>query len=417
MPDLLFLTQRIPFPPNKGEKIRALHLLRHLRRSFDVHLGCLVDDPQDLAHRDTVRALCRDAHFAALDRRRAYGRCLAALAAGRPLSVEFFRDAGLARWVDRVLDEVRPAAVVVCSSNMAPYVLDHRFRPAALVADIVDVDSEKWREYAARTMTPMRLIYARERRLVAALERRIAAAADHSTFVSETEAALFRSVVGARPGKVHGVGNGVEHAYFDPALPQAPPYDAGRPNFVFTGVMDYPPNVDAVTWFAEEVLPRIRAALPDAQFHVVGSSPARAVRRLAARDGVHVTGRVPDVRPYLAHATAAVAPLRIARGIQNKVLEAMAMARPVIVTPAALEGIAAEPGREVVLCESAAEMAEAACRLAGGSDGEAIGAAARRRVVANFSWSETLRRFDRLLQPALRGEPAAMPMDAAGRRR
>jgi sugar transferase (PEP-CTERM/EpsH1 system associated) len=400
MPDLLFLTQRIPYPPIKGEKIRPLQILKYLAQSYDVHLGCLIDDPSDFEHIPTVRAFCKDAYFAPLNRKRAKIACLRGLLTGEALSVTFFQDRGLARWITGVLDRVRPEAIFVCSSNMAPYVLDHPHRGRARVVDLADVDSEKWRSYAEAGGLPMRWVHQREWRKTAELERRIAHECDWSTFVSREEAALFTRLLPDCAAKIRAVPSGCDHAYFDPDQPFAAPYDATKPNFVFTGTMDYPPNVGAVVWFAEAILPIIRRTLPDAQFHIVGTNPAPEVRRLTETPGVFVTGRVPDVRPYVAHATAGVAPMRIARGIQNKVLEAMAMARPVIVTPEALEGIDAEPGKEVILARDAESFAAAACRIATGTEeAAAIGAAARRRVVSEYIWSERLHGFDPLLRP------------------
>jgi sugar transferase (PEP-CTERM/EpsH1 system associated) len=396
--DLLLLTQRIPYPPDKGEKIRHFQILKHLAQNHNVHLGCLVDDPNDWQYLETVKSFCADAYFARLDRRRDALSHLGALATGSALSVALYRNRGLARWVKGVLDRVRPDIVFVCSSNMAPYVLNHPHRGRRRVVDLVDVDSEKWRAYATKATGPMKWLYGREARLVFALERRVARESDYSTFVSEAEARMFRTLVPERASSVVGVSNGVDCDYFNPAGDYPVPYDTALPNFVFTGTMDYAPNVDAVTWFAQNILPAIRPTLPLARFHIVGANPAPAVRNLARLDGVHVTGRVPDVRPYLAHATAAVAPMRIARGIQNKVLEAMAMARPAIVTSDALEGIDAAPETELVLANDAAAFAEAACRLAADAEeGRRIGAAARRRVDADFSWESRLRGFDRLL--------------------
>jgi sugar transferase (PEP-CTERM/EpsH1 system associated) len=393
MPNLLFLTQRIPYPPIKGEKIRPLQILRHLRQSYDVHLGCLVDDPRDQEHVPTVRALCADAYFATLDRRRAKVTCLRGLLTGEPLSVTFYRDRGLADWTARVLREVRPEAIFVCSSNMAPYVLDLRDRRCVCLVDLADVDSEKWRAYAETGRPPMKWVHAREWRRTAELEARIARECDWSTFVSAEEAALFTRLHPAAAGRIRAVSSGVDAAYFDPALPSEAPYPTDRLNFVFTGTMDYPPNMDAVAWFAGTILPLIRRTAPSAAFHIVGSSPAPQVQALAA-EGVHVTGRVPDVRPYVAHATACVAPMRIARGIQNKVLEAMAMARPVVVTPDALEGIGARPGEEVLLAETAEAFAAACLDAAGRAE---VGAAARGRVLRDYIWAERLRGFDPLL--------------------
>lgn len=400
MADILFLTQRIPYPPIKGEKIRALQILKHLRRSFDVHLGCLVDDPHDWEHVDAVRALCRDAYFARLDKRSAPLRYLRGLAGGQALSVATFRDEGLARWIDAKLRDVRPEAIFVCSSNMAPYMLDHSREGCVRLVDLVDVDSEKWRKYAEVAKAPMRWVYRREARLIGRLETRIAEETDFSTFVSEPEAALFRSLVPHCASKIHGVTSGVDYGYFDPALGYPAPYDPALPTFVFTGTMDYAPNVDAVMWFVGEILPLIRKRVANAQFHIVGSSPSNAVHALSRVDGVHVSGRVPDVRPYLAHASAAVAPMRIAQGIQNKVLEGMAMAKPVILTQDALEGIEAEPGREVLLAADAATIADLACRVVAGSEFGAVGAAARRRIVEHYDWTSRLNDFDRLLGEA-----------------
>ncbi len=401
--DLLFLTQRIPYPPTKGEKLRALQILRHLARTHRVHLGCLIDDPEDWQHVPAVQALCASTCFAALDRRRDARSHLQALASGRALSVALYDRAELRRYATRVLDETRPAVVFISSSNMAPYVLDHVLPGAhrgRRVVDLVDVDSEKWRAYADTARFPLSWLYRRETRLVRALERRIGGEADACTFVSTPEAALFRALVPDATATIAAVPNGVDFAYFDPDAAFPPPYDPARPNFVFTGTMDYAPNIDAVRWFVADILPRVRARLPDAQFHIVGANPAAAVRALAS-PCVHVTGRVPDVRPYLAHATAAVAPMRIARGIQNKVMEAMAMARATIVTADALEGIEATPGTELVLADTAEAIAEAALRLAADPAGAArIGAAARRRVVADFSWDGRLAGFDRLIATA-----------------
>ena len=397
-PNLLLLTQRIPYPPNKGEKIRHFQILKHLAKSHNVHLGCLVDDPDDWQHVETVKSLCADAYVARLDRRFDALSHLKALATGDALSVALYRHSGLAAWVSRILGTVRPDIVFVCSSNMAPYVIDHPHRGRRRIVDLVDVDSEKWRAYAGQKRGPMRWLYRREARMVAALERQVAHQADYSTFVSDAEADLFRHLVPDRASSVVGISNGVDCAYFDPDGGFAAPYNVGVPNFVFTGTMDYVPNVDAVTWFAHEILPAIRRNLPDAQFHIVGANPAPMVQNLTRIKSVYVTGRVPDVRPYLAHATAGVAPMRIARGIQNKVLEAMAMARPVIVTSDALEGIDATAESELLLANDAAAFAAVAYRLAADvTEGRKIGEAARRRVVADFSWEGRLQGFDRLL--------------------
>ena len=396
MPNLLFLTQRIPYPPTKGEKIRSLQILHYLRQHYDVHLGCLVDDPLDHDHEPTIAALCASSYFARLDRGRAKFACLRGLLTGEALSVTFYRDAGLARWVKYVLDEMRPDVIFVCSSNMAPYILDLRGRERVCVVDLADVDSEKWHAYAKSGRSLMRFVHTREWHKTAALEARIARDCDWSTFVSQEEAALFATLQPEYANKIKAVGNGVDHVYFDPAGPFEPPFALDRPNFVFTGTMDYPPNIDAVSWFAKAILPLICQRSEHAQFHIVGSSPSSEVLALADIPGVFVTGRVDDVRPFLAHASAGVAPMRIARGIQNKVLESMAMARPTVVTLDALTGISATPGSEVLLADTEQTFAEA-CLFALQGGAAAVGVAARQRILRDFIWAERLRGFDALL--------------------
>jgi sugar transferase (PEP-CTERM/EpsH1 system associated) len=402
MPDLLFLTQRLPYPPIKGEKIRPLQILKYLTQWYDVYLGCLIDDPADAQHIGTIRAMCRDVHVATLNRRVAKLTCLRGLLTGESLSVTFFRNRGLTSWVNNVIANVRPDVIFVNSGNMAPYVLDLPKRQTR-ICDLADVDSEKWRAYAETTTGLMRLVYHREWGKVAALERRIAHEFDVSSFVSDAEATLFTRLVPECAAHIRGVSSGVDYRYFDPALAPAPIFDTTLPTYVFTGTMDYPPNVDAVVWFATEILPVIRRTVPAAQFYIVGNAPSAEVQRLAAIKGVFVTGRVADVRPYVAHATAGVAPMRIARGIQNKVLEAMSMARPVVLTTGALEGIEAEPGVDVLLADTIEDFAASCCRLALNNDGTAIGAPARSRIVRDYDWSARLRRFDDLLRPAPAG--------------
>jgi sugar transferase (PEP-CTERM/EpsH1 system associated) len=398
MPDLLFLAQRLPYPPTKGDKIRAFHDLKYLSRWYDIHLGCLIDDPDDVQYIDALRSMCRDIHIAHIDRR--FGRLasLRGLLTGEALSVTYFRDTGLSDWARRVAETIRPAVTFVYSSNMAPIILDLP-KTGIRVVDLVDVDSEKWRAFAETASGPMRFVYRREWRKIAALEARIARECDLSVFVSSAEAGLFASQHPDCATRIRGISNGVDHRYFDPALDHQAVYDTARPNYVFTGTMDYPPNAEAVTWFTTEILPLIRRTLPAAQFHIAGSNPSPEVRKLADIDGVFVTGRVPDMRPYIAHATASVAPMRIARGIQNKVLEAMAMARPVVLTSGALEGIEADPVTETILADTTEDFAAACCRMATTTDGAAIGAAARVRIIRDYDWDATLRRFDDILRP------------------
>jgi sugar transferase (PEP-CTERM/EpsH1 system associated) len=227
---------------------------------------------------------------------------------------------------------------------------------------------------------------------------------DASLFVSPAETQLFASLAPEAADRLHAVNNGVDTDYFSPERPYENPFPAGTRALVFTGAMDYWPNIDAVTGFAATLMPRIRSSFPDASFWIVGSNPSVAVRELASQPGINVTGRVPDVRPYLAHAAAVVAPLRIARGIQNKVLEAMAMARAVIATPQAAEGIEAQPGRDLLVPPTPEAFIEAVAQALRGDAQAAMGAQARSYVLATYHWQKSLYKLDLILDGTARRE-------------
>ena len=387
MQDLLLLIHRIPYPPNKGDKIRSWHLLKHLAGQYRVHLATFVDDPDDWQHVPHVEAQCASSHFAALHPLRARVRSLGALAANRSLSLDYYRNAGLQRWVDDTMAAHKIERVLVFSSAMAQYA--EKFPQARRVVDFCDVDSDKWRQYADQKSWPMSWLYRHEARQLLAYERQVARDCDASLFVSQPEADLFRKLAPESDAKIGFFNNGVDTDYFSPEPAHANPYQPGERALVFTGAMDYWPNVDAVQWFATDVFPQLRAAFPGLRFYIVGARPSPAVEALGKLDGVAVTGTVPDVRPYIAHAKVAVAPLRIARGIQNKVLEAMAMATPVVVSPQALEGIDAEPGTELVLADGAAAFVEAVSNLLS-RQADAMGRAARAKVERQYSWLSNL---------------------------
>lgn len=400
MSDILFLAHRIPYPPNKGDKIRSWHLLKHLAERATVHLGAFVDDPADLAHADVLRGVCGEVKLIPLERRDRWGRALRGLLRGEPLSVALFADPAMRAWVDRIVCDRPISRILAFSGQVAPYALPH-LAGRRSVMDFVDVDSEKWRQYAGEARGPQRFVYAREAKRLSAFETEVARRFDASLFVSDAEAALFRRLAGAAAHHVEALGNGVDFDYFDPEARFDRWPSAGAPTVMFSGAMDYRPNADAALWFAAQVWPRIRAVRPRARFRIVGANPTADVVKLDGRNGVEVTGRVPDMRPYLAGADVVVAPLRIARGIQNKVLEAMAMARPVVATAAAFEGIDATPGEQLIVEDDAAAYAQRVIELADHPlRARAIGAAARRRVVERYNWAGNLAALDRLLDLA-----------------
>jgi sugar transferase (PEP-CTERM/EpsH1 system associated) len=392
MRDLLFLAHRFPYPPNKGDKIRSFNILRQLSKRFRIHLGCFVDDRDDMRHIGALKAYCVEVFCRPLERTTKIGRGAAGLCRGKSISESCYYDRAMAKWVGHTLDKFDIKDVFVFCSTMGPYALNVP-RGARVIIDLVDVDSEKWSAYAKAAGWPLNRLYRYEQRRVLELEKRVASSCGRVLLVSEAEAGLFRSLAPELSTPVCSLENGVDLEYFDPAITYSCPFRPDAVPIVFTGMMDYRANIDAVTWFATEIFPRIRCDHAAAEFWIVGARPVRAVVALERLDGVHVTGAVEDVRPYLARAACVVAPLRVARGIQNKVLEAMAMGKAVVVTPAALEGLKAEPGHEVLRAAEAAEFSEAVSGVISGK-WRGTGPAARRLVENEYGWAGKLKGLD-----------------------
>lgn len=395
MKDLLYLVHRIPYPPNKGDKIRSFHVLTALASRYRVHLGTFIDAPEDREHAQALQRYCASWFAAPIDPFWRRIRSLQGLLSGKPLTEEFYRHAPLSDWCGRVLREQRIERIVTFSSSMAQFALDLP-APARRVMDFCDIDSEKWRQYASHRRGPSAWIYRREAQQLERLERDIARQFDVSVFVSEREAEAFRAIAPESADRIRAIRNGVDLEYFDPATAHVRPPGCEQPYVVFTGAMDYWANVEGVTWFADEVWPIVLAAMPDARFVIVGSRPAPAVLSLAARRGVTVTGSVPDTRPYLAHAHAAVTPLRVARGVQNKVLEAMAMERVIVTSSAAVQGIDEQPPQDVLVADDATEFAQ---RVTTALRAPARRSAGNRRYVTDrFHWSRSLDTFLQLVE-------------------
>jgi sugar transferase (PEP-CTERM/EpsH1 system associated) len=400
--NILYLVHRLPYPPNKGDKVRSYHLLKHLSARHRVFLGTFIDDPEDEAYVETVRAFCADMRVVRLNPRLARLRSLVGLISGEALTLPYYRDAGLRDWVAQTCRTQVIDAAVVFSSAMAQYVKPKSKLPT--LVDFVDADSAKWTQYAQARPWPLSWLYRREGKQLLAFERAVAAQAARSFFVTENETDLFRGLAPECAGRVEAMSNGVDTEYFAPSDAHVSPLRSNEQAIVFTGAMDYWPNIDAVNWFVAEVMPKLRQAWPNLRFWIVGRSPAASVQALAGEDVV-VTGTVPDVRPYLMHAAVVVAPLRVARGIQNKILEAMAMARPVVASTACAEAVDAEKDIELLAAESADEFAVAVgAVLREPSRGASIGAAARRRVLDRYSWSAHLSGIDRHLASLLQKE-------------
>ena len=397
MANILFLTHRIPYPPDKGDKIHTYHLLRHLGRQHRLMVGTFVDDPGDEQHLPQVRSLCAEMHAARLYPSLARLRCLGGLLRNKALTLGYYRDAGMARWVRQTSAQRTVDAVIVHSSSMLQYAQPLQ---APLIADMNDVDSAKWDEYGRSRRWPLSWLYRRESTCLLKEERRGAQQARLSLFATRREAALFKTVAPESASRVQVLGNGVDTAYYSVEADRVSPYASDVLPVVFVGTMDYFPNVDAVAWFVAEILPLLRTRQPRAHFYVVGRNPTADVQALAG-SGVSVVGSVSDVRPWLQHAAAVVVPLRVVRGIINKALEAMAMERPVVTTSDCADSLQAQNEQHLLAAPDAVGFVAQLDRLLGDSSAAAeLGRAARRFVCGEYSWSERMERLDHYLDQA-----------------
>ena len=395
-PQLLYLVHRVPFPPNRGDRIRSYHMLRYLAQRYDVSLATLADEPVTADMRCELDRLCVQVAIEPVGRAR-WVRAAGSLAMGRSATEGLFASPALRRTVRRWAAERQFDSALVFCSSMVQYLDCPELAAVTAVIDLVDVDSQKWLDYAGKANGLKRFLFQLEGRRLRALEQSFPARARAIALVSEAEAALYRSFC---PNDCTvAVANGVELDYFRPhpegPRPWQPLPAADRCDAVFVGALDYRANIDAVTWFAAEVWPLIRQRLPHLTLGLVGRQPDRAVLRLAALPGIRVFGSVPDVRPYVAAADFVIAPLRIARGIQNKVLEAMSMGKPVICSPAALEGLAAEPGRHLLVANQPTDWKSAVTALLADEDlAMSLGLSARKFVERHHAWDQTLMPLD-----------------------
>jgi polysaccharide biosynthesis protein PslH len=389
--EILFIAHRLPFPPDRGDKIRSHHILRHLAGLAPVHVATFADDDADFAQEAELARVAASYRLV----RRAKPLALAgvqALALRQPVSLTAFRDGALAAYVAHVLASRPISAIYVFSGQMGQYVPEGF--AGRLIVDLVDVDSAKFEAYARKQRGAAAWIEAREARLLGREEARLAARAAVTLLISPAEADLFRSRLPASTrADVRVLGNGIDSAGFDPALvkPEPQMLAIAGPRLIFTGQMDYAPNVDAVRRVLDRILPRVRAARPDVSFHVVGRNPAAELLVRHGQGGCHVWGRVEDIRPWLAAADLALVPLEIGRGVQNKVLEAMAMALPVVLSEEAATGIAAQDGEHFAVADGDEALAQAVLALLDTPAGaRRMGTAARRFVVDEASWEAAL---------------------------
>jgi sugar transferase (PEP-CTERM/EpsH1 system associated) len=389
---ILYLTHRVPFPPDRGDRIRTWNVLKFLAGRASIDLVCLADEPVSDATLQELRKVTNQLAVIPHSGRMRYARGAISMLLGRTVTEGLFHSPELAGVIREWSSRTTYDAVLASSSGVARYLSP----PCVTVdskrwVDLIDVDSQKWLDYAKAVRFPMSLIYRTEGRRLRDVECRLAATCDRLLVVSEAERDLFRSF--CPTDRIAAVSNGVDYEYFAPQSGRT----AESFSCAFVGVMNYKPNVDAVIWFAEHVWPRICQRYPDAGFTIVGKSPTSEVQALQSVSGIEVTGSVPDVRPWLMRATCAVVPLQIARGVQNKVLEAMACGRPVICSPEPLKGLAVEPGMHLLKAESADEWVSAVSRVFDDKElQQNLGDAAVHWVRQHYSWDSALTMLNEL---------------------
>jgi polysaccharide biosynthesis protein PslH len=389
---ILYLCHRIPYPPNKGDKIRAFHQLRALAERHEVDLFTLADDPGDTSYQAALKSYCRQLTVAELNPAWSRLHSLPYLLTQRPLTQPYFQSAKLAAGVRKAMDERSYDRIFIYCSAMAQYV--DQVDGIPMVTDLVDVDSDKWAQYAGFTPFPWSAVYRREGRCLREYERRVCARSWRVVVTTDREAALARQVT--EHDRVHVIANGVDTTYFAPAGSRP---DPAAPTVAFTGDMSYFPNEMAVTFFAHEVLPIVRRSVPAVRFLVVGRNPGKKVKQLEGLGGIEVTGFVPDVRAYLAQTHVSVAPFSIAAGIQNKILEAMASGLPVVATSRTVRGLAREVAEMVDTADEPAAMAAAVVALLRDPGlARRRGLEGRARVAAAYDWEHWLGKLVELVE-------------------
>jgi sugar transferase (PEP-CTERM/EpsH1 system associated) len=382
--NILFLSQRVPYPPDRGDKITTWRLIERMRRGHRVRIAAFAHDAGDQRAAEQLRGMGFEvATFSPTPRWRA----LPLLLGSRPLTLGVYGSRALAAEVDGCIGGMDLAYAY--SSSMGAFFLRHEL---PRVMHFSELDSDKWRQYADKSRFPHSWVYRREWRTLRAFEAELAHEVDENVFCTPLEQRVFQEAIPGVPSLV--MRNGVDLAHYRPS--EGPP-EPGL--LVFVGVMDYYPNVEGIAWFCREILPAVQRRVPGARLAIVGSRPTAQVHALARLPGVEVTGYVDDPRTWLARAAVSVAPLRIARGIQNKVLEAMAMGLAVVGTRVATQGVDGQGGRDYLVAESAEEQVEAVCGLLREPErARELGRHARAFVEASYDWDVCLRPLDSLLE-------------------
>jgi len=393
--NILYVCHRIPYPPNKGEKIRALQQIKHLSRRHHLHLFCLADRREDIKEADNLKEFCQTVEVEYLNSFIGKLKSLPSLLFSSPMTLKYFYSAKLMAKVNAAAAKIHFDIAIAYSSGMIPYI-ERLDMPK--VYDMVDLDSQKWLQYSEETPFPFSWIYNQEGKNLFEYEKSSSRQAEVTLFVSKEEGRILKEK--GNPKRVEAVASGVDLDFYDINTPPDQAISAmNRPTMIFVGAMDYKPNIVAVRRFADQVLPKVSKEIKDPLFLIVGSSPAAKVQALDRNPNIIVTGRVDDTRPYLKAAQAAVIPLTIARGMQTKVLEAMAMSLPVVLTGGAATGIDGESGRDYIISDTDQEIADAVIMLLKNKDkAKMLGSRARDYIEKNFNWRDKVKQYEVIIE-------------------
>ncbi|HUP10504.1 MAG TPA: TIGR03087 family PEP-CTERM/XrtA system glycosyltransferase [Caldimonas sp.] len=404
---ILYVCHRFPYPPKRGGMIRPFNMVRHLSQSGHEVVLCSMTRSDELTREaQGIAPYCAEFHLEQVDNRVQALRMLATLPTPITASASFFHSPRLARRIRHVLATQKIDLVFVHCSSVAHYVSHVTGIPKIL--DFGDMDSQKWLEYAHHKPFPLSLGYRWEGIRVLADERRLARRFDFCTTITRAEHESLLGLGIDTPSDWFP--NGVDSSYFAP--PDGVAYD--RDTIVFVGRMDYFPNQQCMFDFCRDVFPRLRAQRPSIKLQIVGADPSPAVLRLGGIDGVTVTGSVPDVRPYVSRAALTVAPLRIARGTQNKILEAMALGVPVVCSRVAAGGVDAQAPDHLVTADTPEEVCAAILRILDDpAERDRLSRAGRARVLSNHAWPSSMRRLDAVIDRCLAGFARGPRLQAA----
>lgn len=402
--NILYLCHRIPFPPNKGDKIRSFNEIKYLSKRHNIFLGSIYEEKSEKAHLGILKKYCTEIQAVNFSRKLKLLRCLFS---GKSFSVSNFYDKRLQKYVDRTLSKKEIDAVICYCSSMAKYIFEthlykeKRIGDIKLLVDFVDLDSDKWLQYSKYSKFPMNLIYRIENKRLFHYEKIINQHFDHSIFVSQREVNVFKDLY-PEARNVSVIPNGVDYDYFSPQEKNIERKKIGKdwnPKLVFTGVMDYFANEDGVRWFCERIYPKIKSEYPHAEFYIVGNKPTNTVLNLSKFDGVRVTGYVEDIREYYWMADVCIIPLRIARGLQNKILEAMATGNAVVASSNASDGIICHKNIDIMIADEEESFAnEVIGLLKDENRRREMAKKAVENIRRHYSWESNLQAFEELLE-------------------